>query len=184
MKLLNKDFTYWMRVIHRDLGFLMVGLCVVYGLTGILLNHMNGNDPSFKTTESTIELKKGLNADGITYEWNSIEENPSLKKVFRIDDEHFRLMLDGGVGVYNSVTGVTEYETHELRPVIYWLSKLHYNRVSGWSFMGDFFAVSLLFFALSGLFMVKGKNGMSGKGKWFLLAGVLIPIIYVITSLI
>ena len=45
---------------------------------------------------------------------------------------------------------------------------------------GDFFAVSLVFFALSGLFMIKGKNGISGRGKWFLLIGLLIPVLYVI----
>ena len=50
MKLLNKSLSYWLRVIHRDLGFLMVGLCLVYGVSGFLLNHMDGKDPAFKTT--------------------------------------------------------------------------------------------------------------------------------------
>jgi hypothetical protein len=45
--------------------------------------------------------------------------------------------------------------------------------------MGDFFAVSLVFFAVSGLFMVKGKNGLAGRGKWLLLAGILIPLGYI-----
>ena len=91
-------------------------------------------------------------------------------------------MLEGGVGVYNSVTGVTEYEVHVKRPVIYWFNRLHYNRVNGWNVMGDFFAVSLVFFALSGLFMMKGKNGIAGRGKWFLLIGLLIPVLYVVFS--
>ena len=42
MRLLNKSLSYWLRVIHRDLGFLMVGLCLVYGVSGFLLNHMDG----------------------------------------------------------------------------------------------------------------------------------------------
>ncbi len=57
---------------------------------------------------------------------------------------------------------------------------MHYNRVSGWSFIGDFFAVSLVFFAASGLFMVKGKSGLAGRGKWYLVLGVLIPFIFVV----
>ncbi|MBM6865487.1 PepSY-associated TM helix domain-containing protein [Bacteroides caecigallinarum] len=182
MKLLNKSFSYWLRVIHRDLGFLMVGLCLVYGVSGFLLNHMNGKDPAFKTTESRVELKKGMDKDEIIAEWISDSGLPRLKKVFRIDDEHFRIMLDGGVGIYNSHTGITEYETHEKRPVIYWLNRLHYNRVNGWNVMGDFFAFSLVFFAISGLFMIKGKNGIVGRGKWYLLVGILIPILYVFLS--
>ena len=182
MKLLNKNLSYWLRVIHRDLGFLMVGLCLVYGVSGFLLNHMDGKDPAFKTTETKVEMKKGMDADEITAQWNADSELPHLKKVLRIDDEHYRIMLEGGVGIYNSLTGVTEYETHEKRPVIYWFNRLHYNRINGWSFMGDFFAFSLVFFAISGLFMIKGKNGIAGRGKWYLLIGILIPIIYMILS--
>lgn len=65
------------------------------------------------------------------------------------------------------------------RPVVYWFNRLHYNRIQGWNLMGDFFAVSLVFFAVSGLFMVKGKNGLAGRGKWLLLAGILIPLGYI-----
>jgi len=182
MKLLNKNFSYWLRGIHRNLGFFMVGLCLVYGVSGFMLNHMDGKDPAFKTTEIRVELKKGMDADAITAEWNTDSELPHLKKVIRIDDKHFRIMLEGGIGIYNSLTGVTEYETHEKRFVIYWLNRLHSNRINGWSPMGDFFAFSLVFFAISGLFMVKGKNGIVGKGKWYLLVGLLIPILYVIFS--
>ena len=46
--------------------------------------------------------------------------------------------------------------------------------------MADLFAFSLIFFALSGLFIVKGKKGMAGTGKWYLLAGILIPVLYVL----
>lgn len=180
MKWWNKSLSYWLRAVHRDLGFLMVGLCLVYGISGFLLNHMDGKDPAFKTTEATVVLTKGMDQEALEAEWNAGPERPLLKKVLEIDEEHFRLMLEGGVGVYNSVTGVTEYEVHVKRPVIYWFNRLHYNRVNGWNVMGDFFAVSLVFFALSGLFMMKGKNGIAGRGKWFLLIGLLIPVLYVI----
>jgi hypothetical protein len=48
--------------------------------------------------------------------------------------------------------------------------------------MGDLFAVSLIFFAVSGLLMVKGKNGIAGRGKWYLIVGIIIPILYIILS--
>ena len=77
----------------------MVGLCLVYGVSGFLLNHMDGKDPAFKTTDTKVELKKGMDADEITAEWDADSDLPHLKKVLKIDDEHFRIMLEGGVGI-------------------------------------------------------------------------------------
>jgi hypothetical protein len=48
--------------------------------------------------------------------------------------------------------------------------------------MADFFAASLIFFAVSGLLIVRGKQGVSGRGKWFLLLGLLIPVVYVLLA--
>ena len=179
MKLLNKSFTYWLRVIHRDLGYLMAGVCIIYATSGFLLNHMNGKDQSYTTIEGTVNVNKGLDAEGVKNAWNSQEDLPTLKKVVNVDEDHYRLLLDGGMGIYSSAEGKVDYETHKKRVIIYWFNRLHYNRVEGWNVMGDFFAISLAFFAISGLFLVKGKNGLKGRGKWLLLIGILIPLAYV-----
>ena len=173
---------YWLRILHCDLGFFMVGVCMIYGVSGILLNHMNGKDPSFDTTEQTVQLSAGMNAEELSVEWSSKASLPVLKHVMPVDSENFRLMLDGGIGVYHEVSGITDYEVHHKRPVVYWFNRLHYNRIKGWNVMGDFFAFSLIFFALSGMFMVKGKNGLAGRGKWLLVSGILIPVLYILFS--
>lgn len=175
----KKSFSYWMRVIHRDLGFLMVGVCLVYGISGFLLNHMNGKDPAYSTTEESLRIDKGLTHDELAILWAD-KQLPELKKVMTIDENHSRLMLNGGVGVYNSATGVVDYEVHSKNTFIYWINKLHYNKVKGWSVMADLFAFSLLFFALSGLVMVKGRKGLAGSGKWYLLVGLVIPVVYIL----
>ena len=182
MKLLNKSLTYWLRVIHRDLGYLMAGICIVYATSGFLLNHMDGKDPAFETVEATITLAKSLDAETVKQAWNATADLPTLKKVMAVDDTYYRLFLEGGLGIYNATDGTVEYETHKKRPIIYWFNRLHYNRVGGWNVMGDFFAFSLAFFAISGLFLVKGKNGLSGRGKWLLLVGILIPLAYVLLA--
>ncbi len=178
----NKKLSVWIRVIHRDLGFLAVGLCLVYGISGYLLNHMNGKDPAFKTEERTLKLGSGLTAETLPLQWNNRQDVPALKKVMPIDEEHFRLLLDGGIGVYHSVTGMVDYEKHRKNEFIYQINKLHYNKAEGWSPVADFFVASLLFLAISGLFMVKGKKGIAGRGKWYLIAGLLIPVIYIIIN--
>jgi hypothetical protein len=177
----SNQIVRWLRIIHRDLGFLMIGLCLIYGISGFLLNHINGEDPAFKTTESTLQLEKNLTNEELTVLWTD-KKLPQLKRIMTIDGDHSRLMLQGGIGVYNSVTGVVDYEQHSKNEFIYWINKLHYNKVKGWSVMGDLFAFSLIFFAVSGLFMVKGKHGIARRGKWYLIGGILIPILYIALS--
>ncbi|MFI3332751.1 MAG: PepSY-associated TM helix domain-containing protein [Rikenellaceae bacterium] len=171
----------WLRVIHRDLGFLMVGVSIIYGVSGMIVNHMGETDPAFRTTQESLVIDKDLMQSELpeVFEANGL---PAIKRVATIDEEHSRVMLDGGLGVYNSATGELVYEQHKRRVVIYWFNRLHYNRVQGWNVMGDLFAFSLIFFALSGIFMVPGSKGVSGRGKWYLLVGLLIPLIYVLLA--
>lgn len=169
----------WLRVIHRDLGFLMVGVSIIYGVSGMIVNHMKDTDPAFKSVQETISIEKNLMQSELP---SCFSERglPEIKRVAQIDEDHVRVMLDGGVGVYNSATGELVYEQHKKRPVIYWFNRLHYNRVKGWSIMGDLFAGSLIFFALSGIFMVRGRKGVAGRGKWYLILGIIIPLLYVL----
>ncbi len=169
----------WLRVIHRDLGFLMVGISVIYAVSGVLLNHMGETDPAFKTIEESVVLKKGLTSESLEQEFQT-HSLPTIKRVMTIDKEHLQVLLDGGVGVYNSATGELDYERHTRRDLVYWINRLHYSNVQGWSPIADLFAGSLIFFAISGLFLVRGKNGIRGRGKWYLLIGVLIPILFVL----
>ncbi len=172
----------WLRIIHRDLGFLMVGVSIIYGVSGMIVNHMGETDPAFKTTQESIVIEKDLMQSELPDVFES-RGLPLIKRVATIDDEHSRVMLEGGVGVYNSATGELVYEHHQKRVVVYWFNRLHYNRVKGWNVMGDLFAFSLIFFALSGLFMVRGPKGLRGRGKWYLLVGLMIPLIYVLLSM-
>ena len=132
MKWQNKSLSYWLRVLHRDLGYLMVGACLIYAVSGILLNHMNGKDPAFRTTEAAVQLEKGMQAEELLAAWNRQEDLPPVKRVLSIDESHHRLMLEGGVGVYDAASGCVDYEVHEKRPVVYWFNRLHYNRIQGW----------------------------------------------------
>ena len=168
----------FLRIIHRDLGFLMVGISLVYGISGIYLNHLDGKDPAFRIEAKTVQLPANLNNDELKSAWDKDEKLPKLNKVLRIDDSQSRLFLDGGIGVYNSITGSLNYELNKKRILIYWINKLHYNKVKGWSTVADIFAVSLILLAITGLFIVTGKKGLAGSGKWYLIIGILIPILF------
>lgn len=178
----NTKLRKWLRIIHRDLGFLMVGICLIYGISGILLNHMKGKDPAYKTVSEEFLFEKQLSKDDFTFSWQSKKDLPELKKVLEKNENQLNLMLDGGIGEYDKNTGIVSYTSHTKRQLVYWINKLHYNKVKGWYLMADIFAVSLIIFAISGVFMVVGKKGLKGSGKWWLLIGFLIPIIYLAVS--
>jgi len=166
------------RVIHRDLGFFVVGITIVYGISGIILNHLSGQDPAFRKEEKTIQLPANLTETELSAVWLANETLPPLKRIMRIDESRSRLFLESGTGIYHSSNGSLYYERHKKRVLIYWMNRLHYNKVKGWSPVADFYAGSLILLAITGLFIVKGKRGIAGTGKWYLLIGILIPILF------
>ncbi|MGB4654045.1 MAG: PepSY-associated TM helix domain-containing protein [Bacteroidales bacterium] len=171
----------WTRIIHRDLGYFMVGISLIYGFSGILLNHINGKDPAFKVRTNSFTLAPNLSVDELTAQWSELSDVPSLNKaVANQNNDNIKLYVKGGVGNYSPADGSVSYQTKTKKPIAYAINKLHYNRVDYWTWFGDFFAISLIFFALSGLIMVRGKNSFKGRGKWFVIAGLIIPILYLI----
>ena len=171
-------FSRVLRVIHRDLGFFVVGITLVYGISGVILNHLSENDPAFRTEVKTIQLPVNLTENELATIWRTDNQLPTLKRIMRMDANRLRVFLDGGIGIYYSANGSLSYEKHEKRPLIYWMNRLHYNKVKGWSPVADFFAGSLILLAITGLFMMKGKKGVTGSGKWYLIIGILIPILF------
>ena len=170
--------TRGLRIIHRDLGFFVVGITLVYAVSGIILNHLSDKDPAFHTETKTIQLPANLTESELSSVWLADKSLPSLKRVMRMDDSHLRLFIEAGTGVYHSSDGSLYYEKRQKRILIYWMNRLHYNKVKGWSPVADFFAGSLILLAITGLFIVKGKRGIAGSGKWYLLTGILIPILF------
>ena len=170
--------TRLLRIVHRDLGFFLVGITLVYAISGILLNHLGGNDPAFRTETQTLQLSPNLTESQLTDAWHADSKLPRLKRILRMDDGRLRLFLEGGIGVYHVSDGSLSYERHEKRTLIYWINRLHYNKVKHWSPVADFFAGSLILLAITGLFIVKGKKGLAGSGKWYLLIGLLVPILF------
>ena len=128
MKWRNKSLSYWLRVLHRDLGYLMVGVCLIYAVSGILLNHMNGKDPAFRTTEAAVQLEKGMQAEELLAAWNRQEDLPPVKRVLSIDESHHRLMLEGGVGVYDAASGcVGTMDDHPPSALLYILPIIQFE---------------------------------------------------------
>ena len=125
----------WIRFLHRDIGFVMVGLSLVYGISGILLTHMKGKDPSYKVEEIQLTFDKGLTPEEFAQAWQSEPDRPKLNNVGEVRGK-YRLMLQGTLGEYDPETGNAQYQVSKKKPIAYWVNRFHYNRVKGWIQIG------------------------------------------------
>jgi hypothetical protein len=58
---------------------------------------------------------------------------------------------------------------------------LHLNHPKGlWTYVADAYAALLLLLAVTGMFVLRGKKGLAGRGKWFVLAGLALPVAFLI----
>lgn len=56
---------------------------------------------------------------------------------------------------------------------------LHLNHPKKlWTWMADLYAVVLAILAITGLFVLKGKKGITGRGAWLSTVGIIIPIVF------
>ncbi len=171
-------FRKWLRFIHRDLGYLFVGITIIYALSGIILNHKkNGKDPAYHTNYNNIQLKPGLTPNQLQVYWSQHLNAYPLNRILPEGDK-YSVYLKGGLGNYDPQKGTLTFEMYEKIEWIYFINKLHYNSRKGWTIMADIFAIAMIVFALSGMFIVPGKNGIKGRGKWLVLLGIIIPFLF------
>jgi hypothetical protein len=179
MKLLSKkNIRKWLRLIHRDLGYFFVGITIIYAVSGIILNHKkNGEDPAYKTEYKNYKLEANLKPDELKAYWNENLDEYNLNRIIPTG-KLYAVYLKGGMGNYNPVNGQLDFEVYSRKNWVYFMNKLHYNSKKGWTYMADIFAVAMLLFALSGMFMVPGRKGIAGRGKWLIAIGLLIPFLF------
>lgn len=179
MKLLSKNkLRKWFRLIHRDLGYFFVGITIIYAVSGIILNHKtHESDPAYKTEYFNFKIKNSLSPDELIAYWSLNLKDYKLNRIIP-NDEAYDVYLKGGLGKYDPVNGNLQFEIYKKKKWVYFINKLHYNSKLGWTFMADLFAVVLIFFAISGIFMVPGKKGISGRGKWLIAIGIIIPFLF------
>jgi len=167
----------WFRILHRDIGYLTVGITLVYALSGFLLSHRK-LFPAAKKEAFTIDLPPNLNSESLLKYW---ELNLPLIKLnnHKESENTIQLFLERGNGYYNKSNGETSYEIITRRPVISFLNQLHRNRKKGWPYIADAYAFLLGFLAISGLFITNGKNGFLQRGIWLVSLGIILVLIFI-----
>jgi hypothetical protein len=176
----------WLRAVHRDVGYVAVGLTFVYALSGLAVNHITDwtdGDPSFKTYTRTLDVGRIEAADdaAIADELRrrlGIRETP--REVYRASPDQLDVIFDKRSLHLDLARGSLVDEGQEPRLVLRFANWLHLNRgKKAWTYVADAYAAGLLFLATSGVFMIPGKKGLLGRGAVLVAIGVLIPVLYV-----
>lgn len=173
---MNSTLRKWLRVVHRDLGYFLVGITIVYAVSGFLLSHKN-TFAATKTITSSACISKNIPKNGFIDECGN---STGLALTHCSEKNGFiNFYFEGGRGVYDPGTGNLEYEKYVTNELMLFVNQLHCNQKKGWFIIADFYALSLLFLAVSGLFIVPGRNGFAMRGIWFVLAGMVVIVFYV-----
>lgn len=165
--------------LHRDIGYFLSGLIVVYCASGIALNHVDDWNPDFVIQRRTIALEKSYTHAEVTAERIAAFTALAGESEPRVYDfptaGQVKLYYDNATLHVDLAGRSAVYERVQRRPLLYETNVLHRNSVKGWKWVSDVLAVLLIFLTFSGWCMLKGKHGLGGRGKWFIAAGVVPP---------
>ncbi len=181
-KRIKKRWRAWLRIVHRDAGYLIVGLTVIYAASGIALNHLE-EWGDIETVEEVREVQLSLvgqTGDEIAEEVAQLlsvegelisKEQLGPMVTLAFPDREVVIDID---------TGLASETKRERRFVIGALMWLHRARgKKAWKYFSDVFAIFLILMAVSGMFMLKGKKGFWGRGMFLVGLGIAIPVAYI-----
>jgi hypothetical protein len=173
----------WNNVLHRDLGYFCVALTVIYAISGVAVNHIHHWNPNYRFERIEHAFEPIPVSDRATMVAEAVQrlDLPEPNESFRPDPETVQLFYDGWSVEVHAVEGVATEERPRDRLLLRDFNYLHLNHPKGiWTYAADAYAVLLLLLAVTGVFVLKGKKGLTGRGKWFVLAGLVVPVVFLV----
>lgn len=172
----------WNNILHRDIGYLITALTIAYGISGIAVNHTADWNPSYtveKRTTMIAPVEKQSRDEIIADVREKLQLKDEPRNMFRPDPETLQLFYEAETYSVDLPTGTVLIEETRTRPVLFEVNQLHLNAPKElWTYIADLYALSLIVVAVTGLFVLKGKNGISGRGAWLTAVGIVIPVAY------
>ncbi len=171
---------------HRDVGYFFAGLTVLYAISGIAVNHINDWNPNYVIRREAVEI--GVMPFGSADELGAvvldrmgITERP--RSSVRMSSEQLKVFLNQRTLTVSMPDGRVIDEFARRRYAFFEVNYLHLNHGKGfWTWFADAYAVGLLILACTGIFIITGKKGMGGRGRWLLIAGLVIPLVYLVLT--
>lgn len=174
------------RILHRDLGYFFFGMTIVYALSGIALNHIDDWNPSYQIESEEISIESlPSDASAIDRAYamkvaGRFGEKDNFKNYYFPEPNSLKIFIEDGSITINLDNGTGRLEKTSRRPVFYQVNYLHYNPGKWWTWFADIYAGGLIVIAVTGLFILRGKKGIKGRGAWLTAVGILIPIFFLL----
>lgn len=186
----------WLRCLHRDLGYLFFGMTVVYAISGLAVNHRADWNPNYRVERRQFALPApapGMDAAGVSEKNYTKADIAALladagvkgryKKHYAPDDRHVRVFLENGTATLDRAARVLDIELLHRRPFLHTFNRLHLNPGRWWLWFADAFAIALLVIAVTGLFLLRGRHGITRRGGVLTALGIIVPGIIVYLNL-
>ncbi len=166
------------RVLHRDLGYLFIGMTIIYGLSGIavILRHA-GINISYTEKSEERQFQPNLTKKEFTSFWQQQKDLPKVPKIRSFEGDTCSFRMEDGRGIYIKKTGKLELVHYDRNKLIKFVNDVHYNRGRRFTWLALLYSFILVFFAISGAIIAKGKKGFMRRGIWFTSLGIAIPVI-------
>ena len=171
----------WNKAVHRDCGYFFFGMVVIYSLSGIAINHLHDWNPNYTVVSEEFEIDPPTSKPSKAELKKIIEplnEAENYKSHYFPNDEYVKIFIKDGTIYINLVSGNGLVEKTLRRPLFREVNYLHYNPIKYWTWFSDIFAGALIMLGLTGLFIPRGSNGISKRGAWLAILGIIIPVIY------
>ena len=165
---MRKTTGFYMRIIHRYLGFFLAGIMAMYALSGTVLIFRKTDFLKQEVKQERV-LKPNLTTKELGKEIHI--NNLKIQKT-EGDIAYFEK------GQYNLSTGEAVFSEKKLPVLLDKMTKLHKATTNSpvyW--LNIFFGMSLLFFVVSAFWMFLPKTSVFKKGVYFSLAGVVLTLI-------
>lgn len=185
MKKMRKiNWRRWNNILHRDIGYLTVGITIIFAISGIAVNHVGDWNPNYDIERDTFVISQLLAAgteDMVSETLQRLNISDPAQSYFRPSREILQIFLENRTIELNIITGQGTQEYVRARPVLHDMNYLHLNHAKKWwTYVSDLYAMALLFLAVSGLFVLRGQKGLTGRGKWLTGIGILIPAVFLL----
>jgi hypothetical protein len=174
------------RTLHRELGFLAVGLTIVYALSGLAVNHAHHWDANYERVREprTIEAPgTGPTAEVQPLVLERLGVDAPLKGTWRASETLLQVFVEGGQYDVNLATGEVIEHGFAKRPVFFDVNFMHLNSGKApWTGIADAYAGILLVLALTGPWLINGSKGLRGRGGILMAIGIALPLVYAVMT--
>jgi hypothetical protein len=174
------------RLVHRDIGYVTFALVIIYSISGIAVNHVDDWNPNYIIEKDTLSLHDDTDSTMaseiiVNKLVEYVDLDDSIKSYFRSSPSSIDIFFENKTLSADYRRKNLILETVKSRTIFRETNFLHLNNPKKlWTWIADLFALGLIILAVTGIFMIKGKNGIKGRGKWLVMIGILIPVFFLI----